>query len=138
MRILAALLIMLAVTPALAAITVTDGWVRAMPPGAKNSAGYLEIRNPGGAADELLGARIDGVRVTELHEMVDAGDGTKYMQHRNTIAVPASGHVLLAPGGLHLMLIDLQRPLQAGEKLGGTLHFRKAGEVKVEMEVRMP
>lgn len=137
MRILATLLLLLAAMPALAGIVVSDGWVRAMPPGAKNSAGYLAIRNAG-AADELLGARIDGVRVTELHEMVDAGAGTKSMQHRQAITVPANGTVMLAPGGLHLMLIDLQRPLQAGERLGGTLRFRKAGEVKVEMEVRMP
>lgn len=115
------------------AITVTDAWVRAVPPVAKNSAGYLLIRNAG-SEDVLLGATIDGARVTEIHEMVRSGESMA-MRPRVQVVVPASGRVELAPGGLHLMLIDLQKPLQVGAKLKGVLRFRDAGEVKVEMTI---
>ena len=129
----------LACLPALAmaapAIEVVDGWARAMPPVAKNSAGYVVIRNTGDADDALLGAVVEGARVTELHEMVHA-DGAMAMRRRAEIAVPAGGEVRLKPGGLHLMLIDLQQPLKPGGQRRATLRFREAGEVEVTLEVR--
>lgn len=118
-----------------AALKISSAWVRAVPPVSKNSAGYLLIENPGATADVLLGASVAKARVTEIHEMVRDGD-TMVMRHREEIPVPANGSAVLAPGGLHLMLIDLQQPLVVGEKLDAVLRFRNAGEVKVVMEVR--
>jgi copper(I)-binding protein len=34
------------------------------------------------------------------------------------------------------MLVDLKAPLKAGAKIPMTLRFEKAGEVKVELQVR--
>lgn len=118
-----------------ARIVVEGAWARAVPPVSKNSAGYLVITNRGPAADALVGARIDGVRVTELHEMVRSGESMT-MRRLPAIELPAQGTATLAPGGKHLMLIDLQRPLRAGEQREGILLFRDAGEVKVTLEVR--
>jgi copper(I)-binding protein len=120
---------------AASAMQVKDAWVRAVPPVSKNSAGYLVVENGSNRDDALLGASVNKARVTELHEMVREGD-TMFMQRRKEIPVPAHGRAMLAPGGLHLMLIDLQQPLQVGEKLDGVLHFRDAGEVKIQLEVR--
>jgi len=44
--------------------------------------------------------------------------------------------VKLAPGGYHLMLVDLKRPLKQGDKLPITLDFEKAGHVKLSLEVQ--
>jgi hypothetical protein len=44
--------------------------------------------------------------------------------------------VALAPGGLHVMLIGLTRPLAAGERVPLTLRFERAGAVTVEAEVQ--
>lgn len=118
-----------------AGIVVSGAWVRAVPPVSKNSAGYLVIDNRSERDDALIGARVANARVTELHEMVRDGDSMTMRRH-DEIAVPAGGKATLAPGGLHLMLIDLQRPLQVGEKLDGVLLFRHAGEMKVVLEVR--
>jgi len=116
-------------------IHLQGGWARAMPPVTKTTAGYLTIMNHGDADDVLLGARIDGIRVVEIHEMVRDGE-TLRMQRRESVAVPAGGSVQLAPGGLHLMLIDAQQPLAAGGRLEGVLQFRDAGEVKVMLDLR--
>ena len=43
--------------------------------------------------------------------------------------------VTLKPGGLHMMLVDLKHPLEAGKTSKSTLQFEKAGTVKVEMPV---
>lgn len=117
------------------AIHLQGGWARAMPPVTKTTAGYVTVMNHGDADDVLLGARVDGIRVVEIHEMVRDGD-TLRMQRRESVAVPAGGSVQLAPGGLHLMLIDAQQPLAAGGRLEGVLRFRDAGEVKVTLDLR--
>ena len=47
------------------------------------------------------------------------------------LAIPADGSVSLKPGGYHVMLIDLKKPLKAGETVQLTLNFEKAGKVDV-------
>ena len=43
--------------------------------------------------------------------------------------------VKLAPGGYHVMLMDLKGQLKQGEKLPITLEFEKAGKVTVSFDV---
>ena len=43
--------------------------------------------------------------------------------------------VKLAPGGYHLMMMDLKNPLKQGDKLAITLEFEKAGKVPVSFDV---
>ena len=50
--------------------------------------------------------------------------------------MPAGGSVTLQPGGLHVMLIDMQKELAPGDKISLTLTFEKAGPMTVEAEVR--
>ena len=52
------------------------------------------------------------------------------------IPVPANGKVELKPGGFHLMLIGLTRPLKIGDKVQLTLNFEKAGKIPVTAEVQ--
>ena len=82
-----------------------------------NSAVYLTIVNNTAQADRLTGAATDAAAAVEI---------------------AAGESVSLAPGGLHIMLIGLQRNLIAGEKLDLTLTFEKAGQVSVEAEIRQP
>jgi copper(I)-binding protein len=42
---------------------------------------------------------------------------------------------VLRPGGDHIMLAGLTRPLTAGQKIPATLVFRRAGRVKIEISV---
>jgi periplasmic copper chaperone A len=44
--------------------------------------------------------------------------------------------VKLAPGGLHLMLLDLKGPLKQGDKLPITLEFERAGKVSLSLDVQ--
>jgi copper(I)-binding protein len=49
--------------------------------------------------------------------------------------VPANGTAALAPGGYHLMMLELKQPLKAGESFAGTLTFEKAGTIPVTFQV---
>lgn len=132
---LLSLLMFATVARAESPLVIRDAWIRAMPPTAKNSAAYLVIENPGTADDALVGASVDGAEVTELHEMAHEGHAMT-MRQRSEIVVPAGAVVELKPGGLHLMLIGLQRPLVMGETRKVLLQFRQAGEIRVELDVR--
>jgi len=44
--------------------------------------------------------------------------------------------VKLAPGGYHLMLMDLKTPLKQGDKVPLTLEFEKAGKVTLSLDVQ--
>ncbi len=52
-------------------------------------------------------------------------------------ACPIKGgkSVVLKPGGYHVMLLDLKKPLKEGDLLNFTLTFEKAGDIEVEATV---
>jgi len=122
--------LLLAVTPA----KVEDPWTRATPPGAKVGAGYMKITGSG-AADRLVGASSPAAAKVELHVTEKKGDVMR-MREVKAYDIPAKGSFELAPGGAHLMLVDLKAPFKEGAKVPLTLRFEKAGEVKVELQVR--
>ena len=62
--------------------------------------------------------------------------GMMQMSPVPNIPVPANGKAELKPGGLHMMLIGLNRELKAGDKVQLTLNFEKAGKVPVTAEVK--
>ena len=53
----------------------------------------------------------------------------------NGLVIEPGKTVKLAPGGYHVMLMDLKSPLKQGEKLPITLEFEKAGKVTVSFDV---
>ncbi len=115
-------------------VLVREAWSRATPGGAKVGAGYLTVENRG-AADRFLGAEAEVAGKVELHETVMA-DGVARMRPTEALVLAPAGKVELKPGGYHLMLMDLKRPLKEGERFAGTLLFEKAGRVPVTFEVR--
>ncbi len=119
------------------ALTVENPWVRATVMADANSAAYMTIRNTGREADALIGATTSVSRMTELHEMIMEGDVMRMRPIAGQrIEIPAGGQVELKPGGLHVMLLGLNQTLEPGTTVELTLRFEKAGELKVQAEVR--
>jgi len=52
------------------------------------------------------------------------------------LAIPSGRDIVLGPGGYHIMLQDLARPLTAGGSFPLVLHFQRAGDQTIEVEVR--
>ncbi|GIT90398.1 hypothetical protein JANAI62_01200 [Jannaschia pagri] len=118
-------------------LSVSQPMLRATAPGAPVAGGYLVITNPTEADDLLVAATIDldTVGRVELHEMTMA-DGVMMMSEvEGGIPVPAGETVVLQPGGLHLMLMGLTGPLEAGATHEVTLTFEQAGEMSVTAPV---
>ena len=119
--------------PAWAQVSVEKPWSRATPPGAKVGAGLMRLRNAG-AADRVVGAASPVAGSVEMHITVRDGDVMR-MREVTSFEVPAGGSFELKPGGAHLMLVDLIRPLKKGEKVPLTLRLEKGGELKIELTV---
>jgi copper(I)-binding protein len=52
------------------------------------------------------------------------------------IILPAGHTTILAPGGLHIMLIGLHYPLVEHHSVQMTLNFERAGEVNVSVCIK--
>ncbi len=117
-------------------LVISQAWSRATPGGAKVAGGYLNIENKGAAADRLIGGSAEVAGKFEVHEMA-MNNGVMTMRPLNKGLVVEPGKtVKLAPGGYHLMLMDLKGPLKQGDKVPVTLEFEKAGKVKVSFDVQ--
>lgn len=121
-------------------IAVEGAWGRPSPKVAQAGAFYMTIRNTGAVADKLIAGKSSGCGTVELHESYPMPDGAMGMRmvSGGTIEIPAGGAVELKVGGLHIMCIQKKVELNAGVKVPLTLVFEKAGEMKIEVEVREP
>jgi len=110
-------------------------WSRATPKGASVGAGYLVIENRGSAADRFISASAEIAGRAEFHEMA-VTDGVMRMRPLpNGVEIAPGMSAKFEPGGLHLMFVDLKRPLEKGERIKAILNFEKAGAVEVEFVV---
>jgi copper(I)-binding protein len=136
----AAFALIAANTPSLAhgyklgALEVSHPWSRETAPGAKIGVGYLKVKNTGGEPDRLIAVETPAAEKVEIHESAEE-NGIAKMRPVDGVVIPAGGEVALAPGGLHLMLVNLKEGLAAGERVPATLVFEKAGRVDVELAV---
>jgi copper(I)-binding protein len=116
-------------------LVITQAWTRATPGGAKVAGGYLTIENKGAVPDRLIGGTVEVAARVEVHEMA-MNNGVMTMRPLAPgLAVEPGKTVKLAPGGYHLMMLELKAPLKQGDKLPVTLQFEKAGKVQVSFDV---
>jgi len=139
MRILPALIALMLssalAVPALAAemVEVVHPWARPTIPNRPGVA-YLGIHNHAGHAERLLSAHAEGIEKIELH-LAEQVNGVMKMAPVDTIEIPANGMVDLGPGGYHLMLFGLYKPLKISDEITLTLVFKTAGEIAVTVPV---
>lgn len=116
-------------------LRIESPWLRATPGGATVGAGYLKITNTGSTADRLTGADFAIAGRSEIHEMKMDGDIMKMRALPDGLVIKPGETVALAPGGVHLMLLDLKTAIAPGAAVQGELIFEKAGKVVVEFNV---
>lgn len=116
-------------------VTVTGQWARTSPMATDMGAAYMTINVA--EDDELVGAMVDKsiAMMTQVHETVTAEDGTMSMQEVESVAVTAGTPTELKPGGYHIMLMKLAKPLETGSTISVTLKFANAGDIVVDVPV---
>lgn len=116
-------------------LIISQPWSRATPGGAKVAGGYLTVENKGAAPDRLIGGSAELAGRVEIHEMATTNGVMTMRPLDSGLAIAPGATVKLAPGGYHLMIMDLKGPLKQGEKVAVTLEFEKAGKVKTMFDV---
>jgi len=118
-----------------AGLTVDGAWARVSPMVERAGAAYMVIRSQSAADDALVGATSPAAAVVEMHLSEEDAQGMMTMHPVPEIPVPAGGSVELAPGGYHLMLIDLVAPLVEGADVELVLTFRSGATLTVQARV---
>ncbi len=117
------------------ALTVTDPWVKAA--GSGMTAAFGTLSNSSEEDIDVVSASTPVNATTELHETVENADGSMAMRPKEGgFVVPAGGEVSLAPGGDHLMLMELKGPLAAGTTVTITLTLGDGSTTEVEATVK--
>ena len=117
-------------------LVISQAWTRATPKGAKTGGGYLTIENKGTAPDTLVGGSADIAGSVQVHEMSMDNGVMKMRPLEKGLTIEPGKTVKLAPGGYHLMMMDLKSPLKKGDKLLITLEFERAGKVQISFDVQ--
>jgi hypothetical protein len=115
-------------------LVVTRPWSRPTPPVATVGAVYFSMANVGRTADRLIAISTPIARKVEIHEDRNV-QGTVQMRAVDSVECPPGVTVKAEPGGLHVMLLDLVRPLVAGMEFPLSLRFRDAGVLTVQVAV---
>ena len=115
-------------------ITVKAAWARASFGTARPAAAFMTIENTGKTSDTLLNIETPIAGVAEIHRTVSEGDVSK-MGAAGPLLIQAGDHVMLAPGGFHIMLMMLKKPLKKGESFTLTLNFENAGSVELIIQI---
>jgi periplasmic copper chaperone A len=115
-------------------LIVAQPWSAPTPPVASVGAVYFSVTNAGPKSDQLLSVDTPIARNVEIHETSEV-QGSMRMREVASVECPPGTTVKIAPGGLHVMLLGLTRPLTVGMSFPASLHFRDAGIVSVQVVV---
>lgn len=118
-------------------VSVSGAWVRGTVTGQTATGVFLELKASEPAA--LLGVTSPVAKQAEVHEMAMEKDVMR-MRAIPRLDLPAGKTVELKPGGYHIMLTGLLKPLKKGDIVPLTLKLegrdKKISTLQVKAEVR--
>jgi len=117
-------------------INIKDAWMR--PSSEKMATAlYFIIENTGEASDTLFQVDSDVAERVEIHETYSEGE-MMGMRKVDMIVIEAKSSFELKPGAHHIMLMKLKKDIKDGDKGDFVLHFKNAGELKINAIARKP
>ncbi len=118
-----------------AEVEVNQAWVRLMPPGSHMTAAYLAIENHSDNALTLQSVSSIAAKDCSIHQTVNE-DGVSRMHQLEGIKLPSNETVVMQPGGIHIMLMGISRPLIKGDKFPMKLKFSDGTEQDIQLDIR--
>ena len=119
-------------------VTIANQWASAADSGMAGMAGVFgTISNKGDHEVRIVSGESPIAGRVEVHEVVPDATGAMTMRPKaGGLAVPAGGSREFIPGGDHLMLMDLEQPLQPGADVSLTVEFEDGSTVPVTAQIR--
>jgi len=134
--ILIAILILSACSTATTAtgdIEVHSAWARPTAQG-NNAAVYLVLHNHSKTNDMLTGISSNVADAIEIHESKMVND-VMQMKMLNSLPVASGDEIIFEPGGTHIMLVSVKKPLALGEHIGIILHFKNHADIVADVQI---
>lgn len=116
-------------------VTIEQPFARAAIQQQRNSAAFMKITNTG-ERSAIVFAKSPVAGIVELHTHIH-DNGVMRMRKIKQIDLPTGQAVSLQPGGLHVMLLGLNRDLKPGEQVEITLGFKDGSEKSLQIPVQM-
>ena len=131
-----------------ATVGVSSPWSR---PAVDMGVVYLTLTNHGSSPAKLIKATSPVAKSVELHESTETKSPMGSMSGSSmsgmsgsvasmhpvaSIPIPANGATTLSPGGYHIMLVGLHRPLQANQTFPVSLFFGDGSSITTTVHVR--
>ena len=104
---------------------------------AEAAAFYVTIDNGSDTDEQLVAASSDRCGAIELHNSMMNEEGVMMMNQADPslLAVPAGGTLEMAPGGLHVMCLQVTEAPQLGEEIDLTLEFESGTSLDVVVSI---
>jgi len=118
-----------------AELDIHNAWIKNLPPAVPVRAGYMTIRNAGANAISIIAIRSDAFASVEIHRTI-AEDGMMRMEAVPTLIIEPDSTVKLAPGGLHLMMMNPAEPTKPGDVLQIVIELDDGSTQNLNMTVK--
>ena len=102
-------------------VMITNAWVRSTNPGQAVGAAYMTLIAKQNAT--LMRVESDVSASVEMHSM-NMANGVMKMRMLENLKLTANKPYSLTPGGFHMMLFNLKKPLNVGDNVRVTLYFK--------------
>ena len=126
-------LLAVSVFAAQAEVTAKDAWSRGTVAGQKSSGVFLTLTSSEDA--KVVAVRTPVAKSAEIHHTM-AHQGVMHMHAVEELELPAGKPVELKPGGHHVMLMGLAKPLAAGDAVPLTFTIEDAKGKRTTVEVK--
>ena len=116
-----------------AAVTASDAWVRGTVPAQKSTGAFVTLTSTDAA--KLVAVSTSVAESAEIHSSA-MHSGVMHMMAVDAVPLPKGARVVLKPGGFHIMLMGLTKPLAAGDQVPLTLTIEDAAGKRSQIQVR--
>ena len=117
-------------------LEISNVWARETIGRARTAAVYVtKIHNSGKHVDSLISIRSPIAIKSSIHKII-VESGVAKMRQVKVLEIPVDHSINLKPGGLHIMMVGIQKPLKEGASFPLTFEFKKAGKIEVVVKVK--
>lgn len=116
-------------------LIISNAWIKNLPPVVPMRAGYMTIENNSAQTVTIVEVESEVFTRVEIHETVEK-NGMMSMQFLPSLVVSAGAMIKLAPGGIHLMMIQPKINLKPGDLVNVILRFDNGNTQTLRMTVK--
>ncbi len=128
------ILVLLFPAVAFAELEISEARIKNLPPTVPVRAGYMTIHNASQTAVSIVAIRSDAFAKVEIHRSV-MKDGMMHMDPVDNLQIAPGASLQLAPGGLHLMMMQPVQATQPGDEIEIILQLDDGSEQRLMMKV---